>query len=363
MMKDYSSDHHQFYGIENHFKSILDSASEIIFSIDLDGTILTWNKSAEKTLGYSYDDVKGRSLYKYLEEKKLGELKNIISRMHFTRAPTMQECKLLRKNGETSFISWVCSPIKDQYAQISGMVIVGRDMTEHRMLENRIHQSQKLAALGMMAGGIAHEIRNPLAICSSAAQFLMADDMDAEFRKECAEKIQKGMIRASGIIETLMNFARPSVKAQIEQIDLHDLMREAFAHIIKKAEARQVTIEKKFQKGSIPIIGNQSLLQHMFLNIYDNSLKAMPEGGILTVSTNTLDSEVCALITDTGYGIPEIALDKIFDPFYTSWTDGEGTGLSLSLCYAIVQEHDGHIKAESIEGRGTTISVRLPLAI
>lgn len=363
MIQDYSNDHNPFYGIENHFKSILNSASEIILSIDMDGTILTWNTSAENTFGYSYEDVKARSLFDYLEGEQLDELKKIMSHMIITGSPTKRDCKLVGKNGGLSFISWVCSPIKNHHSQITGMVIIGRDITEHRLMESRIHQSQKLAALGLMAGGIAHEIRNPLAICSSAAQFLMAEDLDVDFRKECAAKIHKGMTRASNIIDTLLNFARPSVRAKIEQVDLHDLMRETISRMVKQAEAGQITIVKEFYQEPVSIICNQNLLQHVFMSLFDNSIKAMSEGGILTISTTVSGSEVCSRIMDTGHGISGEAIDRIFDPFYTYWPDEEGTGLSLSLCYAIVKEHDGHIEVDSAEGRGTVFTIHFPLAV
>ncbi len=135
--------------------------------------------------------------------------------------PLTAECQLdVARGREPVLIAWLLSPMKDDHGAIIGAVGVGRDLTERRKLEFQLRQSHKLAALGVMAGGIAHEIRNPLAVCSSAAQFLMEDDLPEDFRVECMEKIQTGLGKVSQIIENMLRFARPSPSEEMAEVDL-----------------------------------------------------------------------------------------------------------------------------------------------
>jgi signal transduction histidine kinase len=250
--------------------------------------------------------------------------------------------------------------MKDEKSRAIGIVAVGRDQTERRKLETQLLQSQKFTALGVMAGGIAHEIRNPLAICSSGVQFLMDENIAAQFRRECAEKIHAGIQRVSEIIESLLRFARPEVTSMLEQLNLPALIQEAWTLIENQAKIHKIKSNLQFEKNPIVINGNASLLQQVLINLFLNGIKAMPDGGTLTISIETAGKEVLVCITDTGQGISENDIDKIFDPFYTTSPVGQGTGLGLSICYSIIKQHNGSIDVESCEGKGSTFTVRLP---
>jgi len=199
--------------MERRLASIVESVIDIVISTDTDGNILTWNRAAETLTGYTVEEVTGDTLLEYLDQDYRENLWQIFSSMKGGKKSHMIECNIETKRGVFIPIAWLISPMEDEMNQTVGIVAVGRDLTERRKLETQLLQSQKLAALGVMAGGIAHEIRNPLTICSSAAQFLRDDVVDTDFRKECAEKIYKGINRISTIIENLLKFARPSVKS------------------------------------------------------------------------------------------------------------------------------------------------------
>ncbi len=169
--------------------------------------------------------------------------------------------------------------MKDHLSQTAGVVAVGRDLTERRKFEAQLLQSQKLAALGVMAGGIAHEIRNPLAVCSSAAQFIMEEDISPEFRRECADKIHTGIQRASMIIENLLRFARPSVKTELKEIDLTALIEETLSLVTNQARIQKIELHSQLPPRPILISGMEGLLQQAFLNLLLNAIKAMPDGG------------------------------------------------------------------------------------
>lgn len=347
--------------VERHLASVVDSASDIIVSTDIEGKILSWNHAAERTSGFIFNEVRGHPLYDYFDPEARERICAVLQEMKIRKQTHMEEWPLITKNAQPVPVSWVCSLMKGESARAMGMVAVGRDLTEQRKLEAQLVQSQKFNALGVMAGGIAHEIRNPLAVCSSGAQFLMDVDIDPEFQKECAEKIHANIKKASSIIENLLSYARPSASPEVEEINLIDLTKEVVALIGNQARIQKIQIKTRFPYRPVVLNGNASLLQQVFINLCLNAIQAMPQGGQLTLEVKPARREVLIRVLDSGRGIASENLDKIFDPFYTTSPVGMGTGLGLSICYSIVQQHSGTIEVESREGQGSCFVVRLPL--
>ncbi|MFH2218413.1 MAG: ATP-binding protein [Pseudomonadota bacterium] len=347
--------------VERHLASVFESASDIILSTDTAGKILSWNPAAEKISGYTFEKVRDHFFSEYFVKDCQETIKNVFSKMKPGDKSQMHEWELVSQKGEGIHVAWVCSTMKDEASHAVGIVAVGRDQSERRKLETQLLQSQKFTALGVMAGGIAHEIRNPLAICSSGAQFLMEDNISPEFLRECSEKIHIGIQRASNIIENLLRFARPAVTSKPEPVNLPALIRETWALIDNQAKIQKIEGHLQFDKRPIMINGNASLLQQVFINLFLNAIQAMPDGGTLTVTIDQAKQDLLIHIADTGHGIPQENINKIFDPFYTTAPVGEGTGLGLSICYSIVKQHIGIIEVDSVVGRGSTFTVRLPL--
>jgi len=367
LMEDITEQVHlseEVHRIERHLASIVESANDIILSTDMEGRILTWNTAAEKLSGYALHEVKGQSFFEYFAKERQEEVMLFLSRLKAKEnreISQVAEWDLVTRKGDLIPISWVFSTMKDELAQTVGMVGVGRDLTERRKFEMQLFRSHKLAALGVMAGGIAHEIRNPLAVCSSAAQFLMEDHITSEFRRECAQKIQTGIQKASIIIENLLKFGRPLSHSDMTEIHLISVLKETLMLIKNQGKIQKIQITTHFPKGSVRINGNANLLQQVFMNLFLNAIHAMPKGGRLSISTESMDGEVRVHIKDTGHGISKMAIEKIFDPFYTTSTVGKGTGLGLSICYSIIKHHLGSIDVESKEGKGSTFTVRFPI--
>ncbi len=347
--------------VQRHLASIFDSASDIMLSTDTDGRILSWNPAAERISGYSFTEVKNQVFYRLCAKDHQENVRKIFSEMRTRRDSVTGEWDLVTKKGLDTHVSWVCSPMKDQQLETAGFVVVGRDHTERRKMEMQLRQSQKFAALGVMAGGIAHEIRNPLAICSSAAQFLLADDISPDFRIECARKLHEGIERASVVIENLLKFARPPEGSNREEVNLLDIIRETIALISNQINIQKIKLKSDFPAQPVFINGSAGLLQQVFINLFLNGLKVMPDGGHLTVSVQKTKCSALIRVADTGHGIVEENIDKIFDPFFTTSPVGEGVGLGLSICYAIIEQHSGTIEVESIEGRGTSFTIMLPM--
>ncbi len=347
--------------MERHLASIVESASDIVLSTDGNGRILTWNTAAVLVSGYSFEEVAGRFFHEFCAAEHREDLNRVFAELKEGKGSQMAEWGFIRKDGTHLQVSWVCSPMKmDRQSPEVGIVAVGRDLTERRELEMQLIQSQKLAALGVMAGGIAHEIRNPLAISYSCAQFLLDENIGQEFRRECTEKIHAGIRRASTIIENLLRFARPSAKTDMAEVDLIPLIMDTTSLVANQAKIQKIEMHTIFPEKQIRIMGIDSPLQQVFMNLLLNAMDAMPEGGILTLAVEEQPCEVLVRVSDTGIGIERGELDKIFDPFYTKSLTGRGTGLGLSICYSIVKEHMGAIMVESAPEKGSTFIVRLP---
>ena len=272
------------------------------------------------------------------------------------------ELELLSREGTAIPISWVCSPMRDEESHITGFVAVGRDLTERRKLEAQLFRSEKLAALGVMAGGIAHEIRNPLAVASCAGEMLLGSRLTQGERRERADKICRNVQRASGIIESLLRFARPSDQGgDLRRLDFVEVVHQAVNLVANQLKLSRIDLQAKLPPNPVYVRGNEDLLQQVLTNLLLNAANAMDDrGGTVTLEIAPIGGFVVLTVTDNGGGIPEVNLRNVFDPFFTTMPVGKGTGLGLSICYAIVQQHEGKIDVTSAVGEGTTITVSLP---
>jgi PAS domain S-box-containing protein len=347
--------------MERHLASVVESASDIVISTDIRGNILTWNKAAQKVTGYSFEEVKGRLLLDYCDPTSAARILRLFSKGASQESSSRTEGDLRTKGGSCRPVSWVFSQMMDDTTRTVGFVVVGRDLTEQRKFELQILESQKLAALGVMARGIAHEIRTPLAVSSSAAQFLAEEDVTAEFRRECAEKVHSGIRKASTIIESLLRFAHPSGDKNKTPVDVLRVLKEAVSLVENQAKIQTVEVLTHCPPEPCEVLGVASLLEQVFINLFLNAINAMPNGGILRVSAERTAGELLVRVTDTGEGISPEDLNKIFDPFYTKALPGKGTGLGLSICHSIVDQHQGSISVDSQSGKGSTFTVKLPL--
>ncbi len=346
---------------ERHLASVVESATDLVLSTDSLGRILTWNTAAERLSGYTLEEVQETLFFDSCADEHRQELKDIFKRFRSGTNSQTGEWDMVTGGGRRIPISWVLSPMKDETGRLVGMVAVGRDLSEHRKLERQLRQSQKLAALGVMAGGIAHEVRNPLAICYSAAQFLSECQFKSEFHRECVERILANIQKASVIIENLLRFARPSAATDMTLVDIVSILQDTLKLVDNQAKIQKIRVCADIGIQQAIVRGNQSLLQQVFLNLFLNAMNAMPDGGTLKITAVSSEEELMVNIMDTGCGIPREDIENIFDPFYTLAPVGKGTGLGLSICYSILKQHCGSLQVDSAVGKGSTFSVRLPI--
>jgi two-component system NtrC family sensor kinase len=247
-----------------------------------------------------------------------------------------------------------------------GAVMSYRDITEERRLQQEVIQQEKMAAIGMLAGGVAHEINNPLGGILAFTQLLLrgeGKDENSELHRDLKE-IENAAIRCKRIVADLLDFSRISKERERCTFDVNLLLEKVLPFI--SSEIRSLNVKLKLDvAGDLPRVqGVPDRMQQVFLNLMTNACHAMPKGGTLSVKTgaNEDGDRVVVSVSDTGEGIPEDVLDKIFDPFFTTKKPGKGTGLGLSISYRIVKEHEGSIEVESKPGEGTAFTVSLPAA-
>lgn len=346
---------------ERHLASVVESANDIVTSLDSKGMIMTWNNAAERISGYIERELAGKPLTSICGDGQKAMLASIIDGLSHGKTVKHIELGLKTKSGKIIPISWSFALMRDDAQMVAGIVGVGQDLAERRELEAQLFHSAKLASLGVMAGGIAHEIRNPLGISSAAAQILLEYPENETLRKECADKIYSGIKRASQIIEELLKFARPS-EGRFEPTNVNNAIMETLTLIEKQMVLIRIEIKKDLD-AHIPIIkAEKNLLKQAFLNMILNAANAMPEGGTLTLRTSTDGmNKILVVFKDTGCGIPSENIDRIFDPFFTTMPVGKGTGLGLSITYSIIKQHEGSIRVESVVGKGSTFTIQLPV--
>jgi len=385
---------------ERHLASVVESANDLIVSTDAHGCVMTWNSAAERILGVSARETVSSQFIQLFPESERVNLEGQFARLIRGGEPQEREASMHAKGGQDLLIAWRFSGMKEERGQVVALVGVGRDLTEKRRLELQLIQSTKMAALGEMAGGIAHEIRNPLAITSSAAQILLRKGADPELRNEAARKVHAAADRAAVIIENLLRFARPS-GGMVEYVDVNSAVEDTLSLIGHQMSLQSVEIQRRLAPQLPRVKGNENQLQQVFMNIILNAYHAMPEGGGFTISTRAVSAArpaagrlpsvespepvqhlasnpqslpvrgtqaggignpqwVEVRFSDTGCGIPQENLSRIFDPFFTTMPVGVGTGLGLSIAYSIVRQHGGTIGVESEVGKGSVFTVRLP---
>ncbi len=349
---------------ERHLASVIESAQDLVISTDAGGRITSWNAAAERISGFGANEVHGQALADLCEISRRPAMVGLIAQLIHGDRVEFQEINLLNKSGSLVPVDWSFSTIRDESGIVGGVVAVGRDLSERRALERHVQQSEKLAALGVMAGGIAHELRNPLSVSYSAAQFLLEEPTDLVFQKECVQKIIEGIERSSIIIENLLRFARPSSSSDTEPLNLVALAHDTITVLTPQAKLQRISLIEDFAQAVVPISGNPNLLQQVLMNLILNAYQATPAEGKVTVSIGRETATAVLRVSDTGSGMSPQLLGRIFDPFFTTRPAGQGTGLGLSICHTLVKQHGGVIAVErSVEGVGTTFVLRLPLAM
>ncbi len=347
---------------QQYLKSILVSSDQAIMVVDEHERFIAWNKGAEKIFGYREDEIIGKPSYILFPagEKYVKERDSIIEDARKIGHTSIVETERIKKNGEFITVRLSVSRLPSSTGEYVGRSIIIKDHTEYKRLQAQIDQSEKLAVIGQMAAGVAHEIGNPLTSISALVQILQRRSQDA-FMSEQLVNIKENIDRITRIVRELVDFSRPPSYVTNLQ-DITDIIKTAIGIVKYDKRVRKVKFETELKDflPSVNIAADQIL--QVLVNVLINALDAIDGNGIVTVKSRYDQIKIYVDITDDGCGMDSLTMEKIFDPFFTTKEVGKGTGLGLSVSYGIVNRFGGEIKVSSKLNEGSTFTISLPLA-
>jgi len=345
---------------EARYRHLVESASDAIVTLDANGRFTTVNHAAENISGYKREELVGQWFAPMLPDddlpKALGHFQHALS-----GETGLFETQFHRKDGEVRTISVTYStPQKDEE-----VLCLIRDVTDQKMLQEQLIQSEKMSAIGQLVSGVAHELNNPLAGISAFAQLLLAEKRFPPDQRTAAETIYSEARRASRIVQNLLTFARQH-KAEKVPTQLNQVLDDTLELRGYELRVRGIDVRREYDESIPETMADAHQLQQVFLNLITNAEQAMEqrEGQHhhrLTVRTRLSTEAIRIEVEDTGPGIPPNLIERIFNPFFTTKPTGSGTGLGLSISLGIVREHEGRIWAENAPQQGARFVVELPI--
>lgn len=350
---------------EAKFRNFFENSKDIIYFCDQSGKITNINSSGRQLLGLEsvVERVNFHDLFD--DDIELGQYLTALRDNGFVSDLEI-ECK--GRNSKTRHILLTANALYDQNDTIIGYEGIGKDMTRLKTITAQLINHEKMASVGQMAAGVAHEINTPLGIILGYTQ-LMMDDFESHSETHTSLEVVERQTRVCRrIVADLLKFSRQAASAKSE-LDLNTIIQEVLAVTEHTLNINQINVIRNFSPDQPKIFGDAEKLQQVFINLFNNAQFAMADGGELTISTDKTEAEVFISIMDNGCGIPDEHKNKIFDPFFTTKEVGKGTGLGLSVTYGIVQDHNGTISVESPplsadsdqNLHGTVFRIRLPL--
>ncbi|MBL9135565.1 MAG: PAS domain S-box protein [Verrucomicrobiales bacterium] len=359
---------------EERYRSLVETSSDWIWEVDRDGRYTYASPRIHEILGYAPEEVLGRTPFDFMPEDDAARVKDLFgAAVREGRGFSGLENTNCHKDGHLVVLETSGVPLFDTGGRLAGFRGMDRDVTSRRHLEVQLRQSQKLDAVGQLAGGVAHDFNNILAAILMNFELLREDSNLSAASRESLKELEADARRAAGVTRQLLMFSRQSV-LDIRVLNLNEVV-ENLLRMLRRLIGEQVTLAFNPAHQAPAVEADPGMLEQVLLNLVVNARDAMPRGGCVTISTNleTLDSIqasqnpdrraggfACLTVADTGLGMDATTLRRIFDPFFTTKESGKGTGLGLATVHGIVGQHKGWIEVESQLGHGTAFRVYLP---
>lgn len=354
----------------SHYKAILETTVDAIITIDSQGIVQTFNSAAEKIFGYRAEEVIGNNVKMLMPEPYQSEHDGYIGRYLKTGVPkiigTGRQVNGLRKDGTEFPMDLAVSEVPSKDKRLFAGIV--RDMTERILLEEQLVQSAKLAAVGRLISGIAHEVNNPVSIIKLHIASVMQNIESQKLPEDLIETlrvIQRQNNKIGQIIAGLQAFSRQGYFSP-DWINVNQTVHTALRLVENTLQNQDIVYQAELEDSLPKVFLDPIRIEQVLLNLFNNAIEAMPGGGVLTVSTTlktdqTDEDWLVIRVRDTGTGIEEEHLAQLFDPFFTTKEVGEGTGLGLSVSYGLIHEHRGRIEVSSQPGKGSEFQIYLPL--
>jgi two-component system, NtrC family, sensor histidine kinase PilS len=336
---------------------IVESIRSGVITTDLERRVYTVNRSAEEMTGYSSEDLRGEDVSILFGDIR-AQIEQSLSAAAEGQATPRFESECLTSEGFRVRLGYGVSPLYSESGETTGLVITFQDLTDIRAMEDTSRRQERLSAVGRVAAGIAHEIRNPLAAMRGSIQVLKSDIQDPS-QIELMDIVLRESDRLNRIITDFLTYARPR-KFSLVETDLREPLRETFALLRHSPEILDGhVLEEELPGEPVTALADAEGVRQVFWNLSRNALKAMPDGGTLRAEMRPASvGRVRVTFKDTGRGMSPAQVERLFEPFSSSTTGG--TGLGLSIVYQIIRDHGGTINVLSREGHGTTITIELP---
>jgi PAS domain S-box-containing protein len=346
-------------------ENILESLDNGLVVFDADETIVRWNRALEEFYGVAREAAIGCRLGDLFDAPFVEALR--AARQDHPYGATLYRVPLSSRDSNTPrlLVNATEVPLRNTSGDDApaGMLMIIEDITDRVQLEEQLQISEKMASIGLLAAGVAHEVNTPLTGISSFTQMLLEGADPADPRTVLLDKIERQTFRAAKIVNGLLNLSRPGTASNERvEVDLNAVITDVFSLLEHQFEVASIRVRRELAPTLVGVLGIEHQLQQVFLNLFLNARDAMPSGGWLSVATRVEGDRVIAEVADTGSGIPSEQIARIYDPFFTTKAIGRGTGLGLSISYGIVREHDGTLHCDSAVGQGTRFTMALPHA-
>jgi PAS domain S-box-containing protein len=350
----------QLINVQDYTSSILRSITSAVLTVGPDGSVATANPAAERMLGISEFDMVPKPIGLLFKDD--GGLASDVSKVLAGRLPlALRDASLVTASGQEIHVQASTSRMRAVGGTVLGAVVTLEDVSDIKALTDQLIRADRLAAMGELTAGVAHEVRNPLGVIRATVQLLEDAQADPERIHEAAGVVKQEIDRLDKVIKALLDFGRPS-KPTLVRTDLKSVLEDVVLFTNRFAKQADVTIDVGIGDDDLrPVFGDPDQLKQVFLNLVTNAVQAMDRvGGQIDISGSSTDDYVVITVSDNGPGIAPEDLNKVFDPFFTKRADG--TGLGLTIVHRIIDEHDGHIEIESSRA-GTTFVVTLPASM
>lgn len=343
-------------------ENIIESINVGILAIDLNGRITACNGAIEEMFGFSNAQVEGLPLETVLDGDLIRTIKEVTGGVWvLDDVRHIYRCRTRGADAQSLVVNVSISPLETRHADVAGALVCIEDITSRVRLEEQLREADKLSSIGLLAAGVAHEVNTPLTGISSYTQMLLKQISEDDPKHGVLEKIRRQTVRASDIVNNLLNFSRTG-NSVFSPLYIGKLLDDTLQLLEPQLNNTRIEVARDYAHVLTPIVGHAGKLQQVFMNLILNARDAMPNGGVLTIAASEGDGHLTVLVTDTGTGISPEHITKIYDPFFTTKEVGRGTGLGLAVSYGIIQEHAGHIFVESEPGKGSSFSIKLPCA-
>ncbi|MDH4327679.1 MAG: PAS domain S-box protein [Nitrospira sp.] len=342
---------------KQYLENLLENANDVIYTLDTDQRF-TYVNSKVNAWGYRKDDLLGRPYLSLLSRRHRGRrLKSTLD----IGAKQVYEVEVMTRLGEIRTVMVSVSPLQGVEGEILGVLGIARDMTETKKLEQQIRNSEKLASVGKLAAGVAHEINNPLGGILNCLYNLRKGGLSQARQEEYWASMEHGVRRVQKIVRQLLDFSQQH-EPEFSPADINRIVEQVLVLTTHLFTSNRITLETALGQGLPNVMVDSHMIEQVLMNLILNAVQAMKNGGQLTIRTFVAEGGCLVEVGDTGSGIPPSVLPRVFDPFFTTKGEGEGTGLGLSVNLGIVERHGGKILVESEVGKGTTFTLCLPVS-